>query len=143
MIDLTAGGLILAVVALIAGAVALSRRGTGGRRRTIIAAAAALILLGTTAVVWAWRSRQQQIRLEVDTRSGTASEITWYTGQQHRVGGRIPTPWAFTTTAKGFGGLITVAAATARNDEITCRIVIDGKTVATETNTFAAACSHA
>jgi hypothetical protein len=142
MIGLTAGALVLAVVALIAGAVVLSRRGIGGRRRTIIAAAAALILL-STAVVWAWQSRQQQIRLEVDTRSGTASEITWYTGQQHRVGGSIATPWAFTTTAKGFGGLITVAAATARNDEITCRIVIDGRTVATETNTFVAACSHA
>jgi len=142
MIGQTAAGLILAVVALIAGAVVLSRRGTG-RRRTIIAAAAALILIGATAVVWAWQSRQQQIRLEVDTRSGTASEITWYTGQQHRVGGSIPTPWAFTTTAKGFGGLITVAAATTRNDEITCRIVIDGRTVAIETNTFVAACSHA
>jgi K+-transporting ATPase A subunit len=142
MTGLTAGGLLLAVVALIAGAVTLSRRGTGGRRRTVIAAAAVLVLLGTTAVVWAWQSGQQ-VRLEVDTRSGTASEITWYTGQQHRLGGRISTPWAITTTAKGFGGLITVAAATARNDEITCRILIDGKTVAIDTNTFVAACSHA
>jgi hypothetical protein len=34
-------------------------------------------------------------------------------------------------------------AATARNDEISRRIVIDGKTVAIETNAFVAACSHA
>jgi hypothetical protein len=148
VIDLPIGGLALAVVALlIVGTVAVvASRATGSRRtlsrRTIVVATAAAVLIGGSAVVWTSLSRQQQIRLEVHTRSGTASEVVWNTGQQNRVGGVIPTPWSFTTTERGFGGLITLAATSARSDEVTCRIVVDGETVAEQTDTFATACSY-
>jgi hypothetical protein len=118
------------------------------RVRTYVATAVALLLVagGATAYL-VHRYRGTQVRFEVETASGGAQRISWDIGTTHvgREGGDprgepLPTPWSTTVTADDYRGIATLVAQSSETDEVTCRILVEGKVVAELTHVRAAGC---
>jgi hypothetical protein len=86
--------------------------------------------------------REQEIRFEVETRSGTAHRIQWnVAGTPDAVGGTVPTPWSTSVTTNRFLGMVTLAALAAESDVVTCRITIGGAVVSESTANHATGCT--
>jgi hypothetical protein len=118
------------------------------RLRTYVAAAVAVLLVagGVTAYL-VHRYRGTQVRFEVETASGGAQRLSWDIGTTHigresgdPRGKPLSTPWSTTVTANDYRGIATLVAQSSETDEVTCRILVEGKVVAELTHVRAAGC---
>lgn len=104
-------------------------------------AAAAVIIVNTVA-------GGNEIRFEVETRSGTAVRISWDVGVEHRAnypgtpGETITTPWSSTVSVGELDQLTSLKAMSADTDEVTCRIVVNGEVVAEAAQQRAVGCLY-
>jgi len=110
-------------------------------------AAIVLVVAIVGVAVLVYTTRKDQLRFEVETRSGTALQITWNVGieQVEQVKGAtpgkgIPTPWSTTATVKKLEGTATLMVRSADTDLVTCRIVANGETVAEGSQNRAMGC---
>jgi hypothetical protein len=123
----------------------------GSRIRIYVAAAvAALLVVGGTTAYLVHSLGGTELRFEVETASGGAHQIAWHIGPEQRglfnrtsMTKLVPTPWSATVTADdypGDGGTFLVARSSA-TDELTCRIIVDGKVVSEATKVQFVGCS--
>ncbi|MEV6349719.1 hypothetical protein [Actinoplanes sp. NPDC051851] len=113
--------------------------GTGPQRspaRAYIAVAASVAVL-LTAGFFTYRAfADHEIRFEADTGSDTALKITWNTSSL----ANAVTPWSTTVTVKELQGRASVTVLAADGDTATCKIIVDGDTVADGSDTRAVGC---
>jgi hypothetical protein len=118
--------------------------GRRSRARIALAVAAAVVVVAVAVTGWMIATaRGTEIRFEAETGSGTAMLINWNVGIEHigrERGGALRTPWSETVTAEDLRGTAVLAVRSTDTDPVTCRIVVDGKTVAELTQDRAAGC---
>ncbi|MEU4690155.1 MmpS family transport accessory protein [Actinoplanes sp. NPDC023714] len=109
--------------------------------RRLLAALAVIVVVAGAA--WVHLAGEREVRLEITARSGTVSRIQWRAGggAEQSAGGRLPTPWSTTITVKRLSGIVTLAALSTRDDEVTCRIAVDGEPATESTANEATGCT--
>ncbi|KUL42097.1 MmpS family transport accessory protein [Actinoplanes awajinensis] len=118
------------------------------RRRIYLAVgAAALVLAGAATAFAVTRPRADPpgVRFEAESASGKALTISWDVGVKH-VGRtkEVSTPWSTTVTGTPaeLDAVKSMVVLSTADDEVTCRIIIDGAVVAEFTQPRVAACVH-
>jgi hypothetical protein len=116
-------------------------------RAWLYLAAIVLVAAVAGAAFLVHSSGKDQLRFEVETRSGTALRITWNVDVEtaERVKGAapgkgIPTPWSTTVTVEKLDGTATLMAMSTEADVVTCRITANGETVAEGSRNRAMGC---
>jgi hypothetical protein len=108
------------------------------RTRIYLAVAAAVLVAAAAATaLTVSRSGGNQLRFEVETASGTALQIQWNIGimapetiKGASRGEAFPTPWSTTVAVEEVEGTVALMVMSAATDEVTCRIIANGETVA-------------
>jgi hypothetical protein len=121
--------------------------GLGYRARIALTVATVVVVVAVAATGWLIATaRGTEVRFEAESGSGTAMLINWNVGIEHigrERGDALRTPWSRTVTAEDLRGTAVLAVRSTDTDPVTCRIVVDGRTVAELTQDRAAGCIFA
>ncbi|MEU4421606.1 hypothetical protein AB0F81_13355 [Actinoplanes sp. NPDC024001] len=119
------------------------------RKRIYLAVAAAVLSVAVAATaftLYASSAGDKGLRLEVDTRSGTALQIRWNVEMdvpKPVTGDPLPMPWSTTLDApEEFQLGVTLSAFSTDTDLVTCRIFLDGELVSENSRERAAICGY-
>jgi hypothetical protein len=118
------------------------------RIRTYVAVAVAvLVVAGGATAYLVHRYSGTEVRFEVESASGNARQIQWNIGHTHigsktgdRRGEPFPTPWSTTVMVDDWNGTATLMAKSSDTDDVTCRILVEGKVVSELTHSRVTGC---
>ncbi|MEU4218973.1 hypothetical protein [Actinoplanes sp. NPDC026623] len=113
----------------------------------VAVAVAAVLVAGAATAYLVHRYAGTEVRFEVESASGKARQIQWDIGITHfgrksgnRPGESFPTPWSQTVMVDDWEGIATLRAMSTDADDVTCRIVVEGKVISELTHSRLTGC---